>query len=68
MLLVVRDYIKEKWLIVYFPLPTADLSRCTVFRLECLEMLQNCSLLGFGTGPISVQKSECLQIGKKEKL
>lgn len=68
MLLVVWDYIKEKWLIAYFRLPTADLSRCSVFRLVCLEVLQNCGLLGFGTVPISVEKSKCLQIGKKEKL
>ena len=67
-LLAVWDYIKEKWLIAYFHLPTADLSRCNVFRLVHLEMLQNCSLLGFGTVRISLEKPKYLQIGKKEKL
>lgn len=68
MLLVVWDYIKEKWHIAYFHLPTADLSRCNVFRLVHLEMLQNCSLLGFGTVHISLEIAKYLQIVKKEKL
>lgn len=65
MLLAVWDYIKEKWLIAYFHLPTADLSRCNVFHLVLLEMLQNCSLLGFGTVYISLDKPTYLQTGKK---
>lgn len=67
-LLAVWDYVGEKWLIAFFHLPTADLSRCDVFHLVNLEMLQNCSLWGFGTAGISLEKPTYLQIAKKEKL
>lgn len=66
-LLVAWDYIKEKWLIAYFHLPTADLCRCNVFRLVHLEMLQNCSLRGFGTVRISLEKPKYLQVGKRRE-
>lgn len=52
----------------YFHLPTADLSRCNVFHLVHLEMLQNCSLQGFGTVHVSSEKPKYLQIAKNEKL
>jgi len=67
-LLAAWDYMKEKGLIAYFHLPTADPSRCSVFHLAQLEVLQNCSLLGFGTVRISLEKPKYLQTGQKEEL
>lgn len=68
MLLVVWDCIREKWLIAYFHLPTADLSRCDMLHLVHLEMLQNFHFQRFETADISIQKPKCLQVGENDKL
>lgn len=56
---------KGKRFIAY--LSTADLSRCNVFHLVLLEMLQNCSLLGFGTVDISSRESNISAKRKKRR-